>query len=1047
MKVFNLERDFEEALIQKLTKDCGWDKQIIKYPTEEELLTNWRNILFENNRRRDCLNEVPLSDTEMSQIIAQINAIRSPLRLNEFINGKSITILRDNPADPEHLGKNVSLKIYDRMEIAGGTSKYQIARQPIFKGKSQLGRDRRGDFMLLINGMPVIHVELKKSGVPISQAFNQIEKYTAEGVFSSGIYSLVQVFVAMNPEETVYFANPGYDGKFNKNFYFHWADFNNEPINDWEDIASRLLSIPMAHQLVGFYTVADHSDGILKVMRSYQYYASNAIAARVAKRDWDTKDITGGYIWHTTGSGKTLTSFKTAQLIADTNDADKVVFLMDRIELGTQSLSEYQGFAGYDKGDTSGLLIDVQETEDTDALISRLKSNLTADRLIVTSIQKMSNIQFGGKIDEDIRTIYKKRIVFIVDECHRSTFGEMMTTIKNTFPMAMFFGFTGTPIHEEIGKEGLGTKDIFGNELHRYSIADGIRDKNVLGFDPCMVCTFAEKDVRTAVGLMQAKAETVEEVFGDKKKEEIFYYYMNTCPMAGRTDSSGKYIKGVEDFVPLSQYDDNETHHTQVVEDIKKNFLTLSRGKKFHAILATSSIPEAIEYYRLLKEKTDLKITALFDTSDSEDVAFSIAKSQAVIEILEDYNRLFNQSFTIPSFQRFKKDVGNRMAHKEAYLNCSREQQLDILIVVNQMLTGFDSKWVNTLYMDKVLEYQNLIQAFSRTNRLFSDNEKPFGIVRYYRYPFTMHANVDRAFAMYSGNKPLGLFADKLPINLKGINDIFHIIENIFKNAGISNFEKLPEAVEEKAKFAKMFRALCGYINASRLQGFRWDLLEYQFKDETGSDFTIIVDLNETTYQVLSLRYKELFAPGGILPPEDTPFDLDGSLIEIDTGKIDYDYMNSRFTKYLKVLDNGDPDEIERVKNELHSTFATLTSEEQRFANVFLSDIESGRAVIEEGKLFKDYISEYMQRAKDDIIRQVASSLGVDEAKLREFKKSKITEEDIDKLGRFTALKASADLVKAKAFFESKEGHALPIPRVRQRIDAALRNFIINDIF
>ena len=1044
--MFDKEKDFEEALIQKLISDCGWDVQVIKYPTEDTLLDNWKTILFENNRRRDCLNEVPLTDTEMSQILAQINSISSPLRLNEFINGKSITILRDNPKDLEHLGKSVSLKIYDRMEIAGGTSRYQIAQQPIFKGKSQLGRDRRGDFMLLINGMPVIHVELKKTGVPISQAYNQIEKYTAEGVFSSGIYSLVQVFVAMNPEEAVYFANPGYDGRFNKDFYFHWADYNNEPIDAWEDVASRLLSIPMAHQLVGFYTVADHSDGILKVMRSYQYYASNAIASRVSKRDWDSKDITGGYVWHTTGSGKTLTSFKTAQLIADTNDADKVVFLMDRIELGTQSLSEYQGFAGYDKGDTSGLLIDVQETENTDTLISRLKSNLTADRLIVTSIQKMSNIQFGGKIDEDIRTIYKKRIVFIVDECHRSTFGEMMTTIKNTFPMAMFFGFTGTPIHEEIGKEGLGTKDIFGNELHRYSIADGIRDKNVLGFDPSMVCTYAEKDVRQAVALMEAKAETVEEVFGDEKKEKIFYYYINTCPMAGYIDSDGKYIKGVEDFVPVSQYDENETHHTQVIEDIKKNFLTLSRGKKFHAILATSSIPEAIEYYHLLKE-TDLKVTALFDTSDSENVAFSIAKSQAVIEILDDYNRLFQQHFTIPSFQRFKKDVGNRLAHKEAYLNSSKDQQLDILIVVNQMLTGFDSKWVNTLYLDKVLEYQNLIQAFSRTNRLFNENEKPFGIIRYYRYPFTMKTNVDKAFEMYSGNKPLGLFANKLPMNLKSLNDTFDIIGNIFKNAGIYNFETLPPTVEEKAKFAKMFRALCGYINASRLQGFHWDVLEYQFKEDSGSDYIIRVNLDEITYQVLLLRYKELFAPGGFLPPEDVPFDLDGSLIEIDTGKIDYDYMNTRFTKYLKVLDNGDPSEIERVKNELHSTFATLTSEEQRFANIFLSDIESGRVEIIDGKLFKDYISEYMQREKDDMIRQVVSCLGVDERKLREFKKSKITEEDIDKFGRFAALKASADINVAKAYFEKRDGKTYPIPRVRQKIDATLRNYIINDVF
>lgn len=198
--------------------------------------------------------------------------------------------------------------------------------------------------MLLINGMPVIHIELKRCGVSVSQAHNQIEKYAQEGIFA-GLFSLIQVFVAMEPNETVYFANPGPDGKFNKDFYFHWADFNNEPINDWKGIASSLLSIPMAHQLIGFYTVADDADGVLKVMRSYQYYAANAISDKVAKIKWDGNHLLGGYIWHTTGSGKTMTSFKSAQLIANSKDADKVIFLMDRIELGTQSLKEYRAFA------------------------------------------------------------------------------------------------------------------------------------------------------------------------------------------------------------------------------------------------------------------------------------------------------------------------------------------------------------------------------------------------------------------------------------------------------------------------------------------------------------------------------------------------------------------------------------------------------------------------------------------------------------------------------------------------------------------------------
>lgn len=247
----------------------------------------------------------------------------------------------------------------------------------------------------------------------------------------------------MEPNETVYFANPGPDGKFNPDYYFHWADYNNEPINEWDKVASTLLSIPMAHQLIGFYTVADDSDGVLKVMRSYQYFAASAISDKVSKTKWEVGNQLGGYVWHTTGSGKTMTSFKSAQLIASSKDADKVIFLMDRIELGTQSLKEYRGFADENES--------VQATENTGILITKLKSTDPADTLIVTSIQKMSNIkdEAGGLKASDIEYINGRRIVFIVDEAHRSTFGDMLITIKTTFPKAIFFGFTGTPIQDE----------------------------------------------------------------------------------------------------------------------------------------------------------------------------------------------------------------------------------------------------------------------------------------------------------------------------------------------------------------------------------------------------------------------------------------------------------------------------------------------------------------------------------------------------------------------------------------------------------------------
>lgn len=342
---YSEEDKFENALIKMLSQK-GWEKEVIKYPTEKELVQNWANILFDNNNTIDRLNGAPLTEGEMGQLLEKIASLRTPQQLNGFINGKTVDIKRDNSADTLHVGKEISLKIFDPHEIAAGQSRYQIVKQPRFSSRSPILHNRRGDLMLLINGMPMIHLELKKSGIPVSQAYNQIENYSREGIFS-GLFMLLQVFVAMTPEETVYFANPGIDGKFNKDFYFHWADFNNVPMNDWKDIATHLLSIPMAHQLIGYYTIADRADGILKVLRSYQYNAVRCIYDKVALRhDWkDSDHQLGGYIWHTTGSGKTMSSFKAAQLIADSNNADKVIFVIDRIELGTQSASEYRALA------------------------------------------------------------------------------------------------------------------------------------------------------------------------------------------------------------------------------------------------------------------------------------------------------------------------------------------------------------------------------------------------------------------------------------------------------------------------------------------------------------------------------------------------------------------------------------------------------------------------------------------------------------------------------------------------------------------------------
>lgn len=1019
---FDKEDVFENAFIT-LLKSCGWEKEVIKYPTENDLIKNWANILYNNNRDKDKLGDYPLTETEMAQIIEQITTLRTPFSLNSFINGGTVAIKRDNPDDKLHLGKEVSLHIYDRHEIAGGKSRYQIVEQPKFAAPSSIFPTRRGDVMLLINGMPVFHIELKKSGIPLSKACNQIKKYSEQGIFT-GLFSLVQIFIAMTPEDAVYYTNPGIDGKFNEDFYFHWANFDNAPIKNWYEFTQNLLYIPMAHQLIGFYTVADSKDGILKVLRSYQYYAVSAISNVVAQNKWDEKKQRGGYIWHTTGSGKTLTSFKAADLIAKSQDADKVVFLVDRKELDEQSYKHYQDFADDEN--------DIQKTESTDILRGKLLSNSSFDTLIVTSIQKMSRIFEDGsrRMQRDIEKINDKRIVFIVDECHRDTFGDMMSVVKETFPNALFFGFSGTPIQEENAKKGCTSADVFGNELHRYTIGDGIRDKNVLAFDPYMVETFKSKDLRRQVALEKAHAKTQEEAISDKSKSKTYYYYLNDVPMIS-----------IEKEIPSSQYKTDE-HINAVVKNIVDEYADRSHGRKFHSIFATSSIPEAIVYYRRLKKAAPhLNITVLVDPSDNN-TPTSYEKMVGLAEVIEDYNALFNQTYSIPTYGKMKTDVSLRLSHEGPYKGIEKtpDKQVDILIVVNQMLTGFDSKWVNVLYLDKIMQQETIIQAFSRTNRIFGE-DKPVGTIYYYRYPYTMKANIEEAVKIYAGDKAFMVFVDKLDKNLKLFNDTYLEIKHLFESEGIADFMHLPEDMSVKAKFALLFNTLSRLLEMIKVQGFTW-------KKTAKGEFS--VDITEEIYYILLQRYKELIVPPvGPGPDEEPPYDISSYITEIGTGKIDADYINSRFEKYLKLKKRtGESQEIvASALQEVYKSFAMLSEEEQKYANIFIKDVQMGNVEPEEGKTMKDYIAEYMRRAKDDQIFRFAEQFGLDDNLLREMMSLHLNEENINEFGRFDKLKASANMDKVKEYFETSTGEKLSIFKARSKFDNLLRHFIISNGF
>ncbi|PEL19435.1 DEAD/DEAH box helicase [Bacillus wiedmannii] len=1031
--IFTKESEFENALVE-LLKNKGWDGGIIEYPTEADLIQNLADILYRNNKSVDRLNKVPLSKGEITQIIEQISNNQTPNQANKWINGGSIQIIRDRDSkDILHQGKTVSLKLYDRREIAAGKSHYQIVRQPQYAKKIPVAKDRRADVWLLINGLPVINIELKRSGESVYKATEQIRKYYFEGVFS-GIFNLVQIFVAMTPDETRYFANPGNADNFDEKYFFNWGNFKNDPLSNWKDVTEMLLSIPMAHSMVGYYTIADDSDGILKVMRSYQYYAASTIFNQIKKTDWTEPEKLGGFIWHTTGSGKTLTSFKAAQLIAEWGNADKVVFLLDRVDLGTQSFENFKGFAEDENN--------VQDTNSTFELKKKMLDEDSSTKLIVTSLQKMSRISNDMKNMDYMDKITSKRIVFIVDEAHRTTFGDMLVDIKKSFTRAVFFGFTGTPIMEDNEKNGNTTADIFGSELHRYSLADGIRDKNVLGFQIDQVPTFSDDDIRQAVAFEKANAKDLTEVYADDQKKKIFNSFMNPVEvkMAGEI-VNGQYKKGIEDYLSSSQYKDKDEHYDAVLADIAKQFPLLSQGNKYHAILATSSINAAVKYYQKAREKyPHIKWAAIFDPDDSNSPT-SLSKIKGLYEIMADYNERYGQSFSTEdkSFKKYKKDVANRLSHRKPYQYITCEKQIDIIIVVRQLLTGFDSKWINTIYLDKMLEYADIIQTFSRTNRL-NGIDKPFGNIRYYQRIHTMGKNIDKAIELYSGNRSELLYVPKLGLNVKSMNLKYKEIELLFRSNDIRNFERLPADEVSINQFVKLFNELNEILTAAILQGFLWEQKEYAYDEKK-----IVLQFSEEDYGVLVLRYNEIervVGEGGI---GKVPLDVPYHPITLNKTIVDSNFFNKLFTRFAGLAQSDSSKEkVEEALNELHSKFSTLTREQQDYAEIIIQDIQNGKLSVDERTDFLKLISKYQFSDEMKRLREFGRNFGLDVEELKRIKNNVTSEKNLNQYGRFDVLKANVDFEKAKKFIENENGKKLPPFKINQEIDKRLRVIILD---
>ncbi len=654
MGVYESESRLEEKLINQLIKQ-GYKK--VQIDTVKDLERNFREQINEHNKFR--LEEKPLSDKEFERLMIKISG------KGVFQSAKELRQLQDIQRDD---GTIAYIELFNSREWCQNI--FQVTHQTTIEGKYT----NRYDVTLLINGLPLVQIELKRRGIDMKEAFNQIKRYKRHSY--SGLYKFIQIFIISNGVDTKYFANG--DQELNYGFTFYWTDEDNERINNLEQFGLTFLERCQISKVIARYMILNQTEKMLLVMRPYQIYAVENIVSRAL----DTNN--NGYVWHTTGSGKTITSFKTSQILAKESSINQVFFLVDRKDLDKQTLDEFNKFK-------PGC---VDLTNNTDKLIEQMKDS-TKD-LIVTTIQKMANACSNPKYVPILEKYRDLKTVFIIDECHRSQFGDMHRQISKTFTNAQYFGFTGTPrFKENPSQDGRSTADIFEKCLHTYLIKDAIKDNNVLGFSVDYMKFIDYNSNQTEEDVMVEGIDT----------EEVFI---------------------ADDRVRL------------IVQDIIDHHNTKTRDRKYNALFTVSSIPLLVKYYNMFKSLNhDLKIGAIFTYGANEDLDKNPEHSRESLDkIIDDYNKMYNTNFSSNTFDAYFRDICKKIKNTE----------IDIVIVVNMLLTGFDAKRLNTLYVDKSLKYHDLIQAFSRTNRVESET-KPFGNIVCYR---TTKERVDEAVKLFS---------------------------------------------------------------------------------------------------------------------------------------------------------------------------------------------------------------------------------------------------------------------------------------------------------
>lgn len=871
MGVYESEARLEDRMIDQLVKQ-GYEK--VQINDVKDLDSNFREQVNKHNKIE--LKNKPLSDKEFEKLMVKISGkgvyqSANELRQKQFIE-------RDD-------GSKVYIELFNKNDWCKNL--FQVTHQTTVEGKYV----NRYDVTILINGLPLVQIELKRRGNDMKEAFNQIKRYKRHSY--TGLYKYIQLFVISNGVDTKYFANG--DQELNYGFTFYWTDVDNNRITNLEQFCVFFLDRCNIGKMIARYMIINKTDKTLMVMRPYQVYAVENIVSRAL----DTSN--NGYIWHTTGSGKTITSFKTSQILALEPSINQVFFLVDRKDLDKQTLDEFNKF---DPGC-------VDMTNQTDKLIKQIKDS--SKPLIITTIQKMANACSNPKYASVMEKYKDLKTVFIIDECHRSQFGEMHRQISKTFTKAQYFGFTGTPrFKENPSQDGRSTADIFEKCLHTYLIKDAIKDENVLGFSVDYM-KFVELNSRELEEDMMVEGIDTEEVF-----------------MA-------------DDRITL------------IANDIIKHHNIKTRDKKYNALFTVSSIPQLVKYYDTFKTiNHDLKIGAIFTYGANEDLDGDVEHSRESLDrIISDYNKMYNTNFSSNNFDGYFRDMCKKIKNTE----------IDIVIVVNMLLTGFDAKRLNTLYVDKSLKYHDLIQAFSRTNRVETET-KPFGNIVCYR---TTKTRVDEAVKLFSQTDsidtvimaPYETYLEKLKVCVDRLLSITPVVESV---------DSL-ESEEDIKEFIVAFRELAKVLVS--LKTFN------QFDLDTCG-----VLINTQIFEDYKSKYYELYRKLSNDKEKSSILnDVTFSLELIQTDKINVSYI----LNLIRNVDLSNEEQKQKDIIDIQSKLVNITDDELFLkADLIKSFLTSILPTLKEDDSIDEALDNHMNKEREKEIEKFASNNNINLDRLKQ---------------------------------------------------------------